>query len=71
MNRASFLDRDGVINKSIVIDGKSYPPKKLKDVKILPKVPEALKKAKKIGLLNIIITNQPDITRGILRSKRT
>jgi len=26
MNRAVFLDRDGVINRPIIRDGKPYPP---------------------------------------------
>ena len=30
MNKADFLDRDGVINKPIIIDGKSYTPQLLK-----------------------------------------
>ena len=35
-----FLDRDGVINKPIIVDGKSYAPRVLKDFKIFPKVKE-------------------------------
>ena len=27
MNRAVFLDRDGVINKAVIKNGKPYPPK--------------------------------------------
>jgi D-glycero-D-manno-heptose 1,7-bisphosphate phosphatase len=41
MRRAVFLDRDGVINRAIVFDGKPYPPANLDQLEILPGVPEA------------------------------
>ena len=34
--RAVFLDRDGVINRAFVREGKPYPPHELKEVDILP-----------------------------------
>ena len=36
MNSAVFLDRDGVLNRGYVQDGKSYAPKKVADFKLLP-----------------------------------
>jgi histidinol phosphatase-like enzyme len=44
MNKAVFLDRDGVINRAIVREGKPYPPLSLEELEILPGVREALKK---------------------------
>ena len=44
MRRAVFLDRDGVINRAIVRDGKPYPPASLVELEILPGVHEALQK---------------------------
>ena len=64
MNRAIFLDRDGVINQSIVIDGKPFAPTKLEDFYILPGVIEALQRLKDAGLKTIVVTNQPDIATG-------
>jgi D-glycero-D-manno-heptose 1,7-bisphosphate phosphatase len=64
MSRAVFLDRDGVLNNSIQIDGKPYPPKNLEELAILPGVLNALIKIKKYDLKTIVITNQPDIARG-------
>jgi len=65
MRRAVFLDRDGVINRSEVVKGKPYPPASLAEMEILPGVPQALESLSKAGFLLIVITNQPDVARGI------
>lgn len=62
--RAVFLDRDGVINRAIVRDGKPYPPRKLDELRILPGVREACRRMREAGYLLILATNQPDIARG-------
>jgi len=62
--RAVFLDRDGVINRAIVRDGKPYPPNSLSELEILPGVPEALAQLKAAGFRLIVVTNQPDVARG-------
>jgi D-glycero-D-manno-heptose 1,7-bisphosphate phosphatase len=62
--RAVFLDRDGVINRAIVRDGKPHPPQSLDELEVLPGVPEALLKLRSAGFLLIVITNQPDVARG-------
>jgi D-glycero-D-manno-heptose 1,7-bisphosphate phosphatase len=64
MQRAVFLDRDGVINKAVVRDGKPYPPGRVEDVEIYEDVPEALKQLKAAGFLCVLVTNQPDVARG-------
>ena len=69
MNKAVFLDRDGVINKTIIIDGKSYAPRLLKDFKIFPKVKSEVKKLKNNGFKVFVITNQPDIGNKLLKKK--
>jgi len=60
MNKAVFLDRDGVINE----ERREYTWKK-EDFRILTDVAEALIKLKEKGYLLIIITNQGGIARGI------
>jgi D-glycero-D-manno-heptose 1,7-bisphosphate phosphatase len=65
-NRALFLDRDGVINEPIVIEGKPYSPKNLSELKFCRNVDIAIRKAKELGLLVIIFTNQPEIARGTM-----
>ncbi len=60
--RAVFLDRDGVLNESPVRGGKPYAPTMLAEFKLLPGVPEALAQLRKAGFLNVVVTNQPDIS---------
>jgi D-glycero-D-manno-heptose 1,7-bisphosphate phosphatase len=64
MKKAIFLDRDGVINKVELINGKPYPPMSIDGLVLLPKVNESLEFLKNAGYLLIVITNQPDVTRG-------
>ena len=59
-----FLDRDGVINRAFVRDGRPFPPTFLDELEILPDVPEALSLLKEYGFLLIVVTNQPDVGRG-------
>jgi D-glycero-D-manno-heptose 1,7-bisphosphate phosphatase len=61
---AIFLDRDGVINKAFVRDGKPCSPSNQKELEILPGVPEALRDLKSQGYKLIVVTNQPDVARG-------
>lgn len=65
LRHAIFLDRDGVINQAIVKNGKPYPPNNLDDLVILPGVDEALALLKQAGLLVIVVTNQPDVAKGV------
>lgn len=62
--RAIFLDRDGVINRSIIRNGKPYPPLSIDQVEILPGVEMALSQLQSAGFLLIVVTNQPDVARG-------
>ena len=62
--RAVFLDRDGVINRAVVREGKPTPPATLAELEILPGVAEALDRLKEAGFRLIVVTNQPDVARG-------
>lgn len=62
--RAVFLDRDGVINRAIVRDGRPFPPACLAELEVLPGVAEALARLREAGFLRIVVTNQPDVARG-------
>jgi D-glycero-D-manno-heptose 1,7-bisphosphate phosphatase len=64
MKRAIFLDRDGVINRALVRDGKPYPPAHLASLEILPGVADAMRSLHEAGWLLIVVTNQPDVARG-------
>ena len=60
MNKAVFLDRDGVINH----DPGDYT-KSVEEFTILPNVLEALKKIQDKGYLLILVTNQGGIAKGM------
>jgi D-glycero-D-manno-heptose 1,7-bisphosphate phosphatase len=64
VKRAVFLDRDGVINRPIVRDGKPYPPESVAELEILAGVNDALASLRSAGFLNIVVTNQPDVATG-------
>ena len=61
---AVFLDRDGVINRAVVRNGKPYPPDRLEDLEVLPGVADALARLKAAGFALVVVTNQPDVARG-------
>ena len=66
LNRAIFLDRDGVINRVLLNNGRPFSPRRFDDFELLPEIKEALNSFMKMGFVNIVITNQPDIARGLM-----
>jgi D,D-heptose 1,7-bisphosphate phosphatase len=66
MNRAIFLDRDGVLNELVyhqeqeVIDS----PFTVRQFKLLPGVAEAIKLIRQAGYLSVVVSNQPGIAKG-------
>lgn len=62
--RAVFLDRDGVINAVTMRDGVSRAPQTLADLRILPGVADAIALIRDAGFLRVVVTNQPDVSRG-------
>ena len=73
--RAVFIDRDGVVN-SLIYRGRGYfvcgkrcewtAPHSYEEFKIFPFVAQALLILKEMGLLRILVTNQPDVSYGLL-----
>ena len=63
-NRAVFLDRDGVINRALVRDGRPRSPPSLDELEILPGVEAAIRALREAGFLVIVVTNQPDVATG-------
>ena len=59
-----FLDRDGVLNRVLVREGKPYPPSTLSELEIPPDVPMALDRLHGAGFRLVVVTNQPDVARG-------
>jgi D-glycero-D-manno-heptose 1,7-bisphosphate phosphatase len=63
--RAVFLDRDGVINRPVVRDGKPHPPSRLEEFELYDDVADGCTRLKAANFLLVVITNQPDVGRGI------
>jgi transaldolase len=61
--RAVFLDRDGVLNRAVVRDGRPFPPVSPSELEIMPDT-AALGGLKDLGFLLLMVTNQPDVARG-------
>lgn len=67
MNRSAvFLDRDGVLNRALVRNGKPYAPRILSQFRLLPGAAAAVRDLKAAGFLVIVVTNQPDIGNGLV-----
>ena len=61
---AVFLDRDGVLNQTIVRHGVPHPPDHVSACVLLPGVREACEKLRRADYLLFVVTNQPDVARG-------
>jgi D-glycero-D-manno-heptose 1,7-bisphosphate phosphatase len=64
--RGVFLDRDGVINEVVVRDGKPASPRSVSEFRFCDGVVDALQRLSRAGLRLFVVTNQPDLTRGLL-----
>lgn len=63
--RAVFLDRDGVLNHTVIRNGVSHPPATVGELTVLPGVEDALRRLRASGLRLIVVTNQPDVARQL------
>lgn len=62
--RAVFLDRDGVLNRPVVRDGLPCPPSSVAEFELYDDVPDGCARLKAAGYLLVVVTNQPDVSRG-------
>ena len=69
MKKACFLDRDGILNNAIVINKKPFAPRIEKDFKINHKFLSITKHLKSLKYLLIVITNQPDVKKKLVKKK--
>ena len=66
MRRAIFLDRDGVINHMVYHAdfGLVDSPANVDQFELMPGVPEAIRAINDMGLLAIVVSNQPGVAKG-------
>jgi D-glycero-D-manno-heptose 1,7-bisphosphate phosphatase len=65
LQRAVFLDRDGVLNKAEVREGKPRPPASVVELELSPEAEKCLRELKEHGFKLLVVTNQPDVANGI------
>ena len=58
-----------MINRAIIRDRKPYPPSKIEDVVFPPGTSEAIQSLRSSGYLVIVVTNQPDVAKGVQRKE--
>jgi D-glycero-D-manno-heptose 1,7-bisphosphate phosphatase len=63
---AVFLDRDGVLNRPLVLDGRPYPPRSVEEFELYPEAAGACHRLHALGFALVVVTNQPDVARGEL-----
>jgi len=63
---AVFLDRDGVVVIPEFRDGRSFAPTCLENFQIYPAAAAGLQALRDAGYLLVVVTNQPDVGRGII-----
>jgi D-glycero-D-manno-heptose 1,7-bisphosphate phosphatase len=61
---AVFLDRDGVITRPVIIDGRPRAPWTMEEFEVLADAVHVLPALKAAGFDLIVVTNQPDVARG-------
>ncbi len=66
MTKAIFWDRDGVINEVTIVNNKALSPRKFIDFKLTQEISEHFQRTRELEFKNIIVTNQPDIARGLM-----
>jgi D-glycero-D-manno-heptose 1,7-bisphosphate phosphatase len=64
VNKAVFLDRDGVINRAVFSDGMMRAPATADGLELFPGVVEATAALHEAGFRLIVATNQPDVATG-------
>jgi D-glycero-D-manno-heptose 1,7-bisphosphate phosphatase len=60
---AVFLDRDGVLNESVIKNGVPHPPESVDSFRLCDGVELACRQLVEAGLPLFVVTNQPDIAR--------
>lgn len=66
IKRAVFLDRDGVLNPVVTRGGSPASPRGLDEFSLVPGAGEQVARLRDAGYLVIVVTNQPDVARGLM-----
>jgi D-glycero-D-manno-heptose 1,7-bisphosphate phosphatase len=64
--RAAFLDRDGVLVETLVRDNRAFAPVALDEFRLEKDAALHVGRLAEAGLLPIVVTNQPEMARGLI-----
>lgn len=64
VNKAVFLDRDGVLNELVPHDGKMTAPWSMNEFVFTKHALDGVTILKKLGYITLVVTNQPDVYDG-------
>jgi D-glycero-D-manno-heptose 1,7-bisphosphate phosphatase len=64
--RAVFLDRDGVLNEVVGAGDRAVSPSSSSELTVVPGARSVLAPLRQLGWLLVVVTNQPDVARGLL-----
>ena len=64
--RAVFLDRDGVVNEVVFRDGTPGSPRSIEEFVLADGIAIAVARLQAHGFRVFVVTNQPDVARGML-----
>jgi D-glycero-D-manno-heptose 1,7-bisphosphate phosphatase len=66
VRRAAFLDRDGVLVETSVRDNHAFAPVTIEEFRVVTGAGAQVARLRAAGLLPIVVTNQPEVGRGLL-----
>ena len=69
-DKAIFLDRDGIINRAVVLDRKPYAATRLKEVFVVEGIKDLIKRWHDENYLVIVLSNQPDIANHVVSKSK-
>jgi len=69
LSRCVFVDRDGTLVRTFVSNGTTRGPRTISEIAYLPGVEEGCRLLREVGFTMCVVTNQPDISRGIITKK--
>lgn len=61
---AVFTDRDGTLNVQVIRGGNPFAPETVEEFHLFPGVQDACRELHAAGFVLVVVTNQPDVTRG-------
>ena len=66
MKQALFLDRDGILNEVVIRGDDISSPRTVGEFRLIREGAWLVEQAKELGFLCVVITNQPDISNGLM-----